>query len=84
MDMYGRHDISLGMFLERYCFRRSYHCPARNCDAPMLYHTRRFVHEDGCVTVASKELESPILGSGENILMWNWCVICKTVRDGGS
>lgn len=79
MDMYGRNDISLGMFLERYCFRKTYLCPAKNCDTPMLQHIRRFVHQDACVQVILKELESPILGSGENILMWSWCTSCKTV-----
>lgn len=79
MDMYGRNDISLGMFLERYCFRKTYVCPAKNCDTPMLLHIRRFVHQDACIQVILKELESPILGSGENILMWSWCTLCKTV-----
>ncbi|CAL8101719.1 unnamed protein product [Orchesella dallaii] len=79
MDMYGRNDISLGMFLERYCFRKSYLCPAKNCDTPMLQHVRRFVHQDACIQVILKELESPILGSGDNILMWSWCTLCKTV-----
>ncbi|ODM96587.1 1-phosphatidylinositol 3-phosphate 5-kinase [Orchesella cincta] len=79
MDMYGRNDISLGMFLERYCFRKSYLCPAKNCDTPMLQHVRRFVHQDACIQVILKELESPILGSGDNILMWSWCTSCKTV-----
>lgn len=79
MDLYGRNDISLGMFLERYCFRKTYLCPARQCDTPMLHHLRRFVHEQGCVTIALKELEKPIAGSGENILMWNGCSVCKTV-----
>lgn len=81
MNMYGQNDISLGMFLERYCFRRSYVCPARQCDTPMLHHTRRYSHEDGCVYVMLKELQSPIKSAdnGDNILMWNWCSVCKTV-----
>ncbi len=82
MDMYGRNDISLGMFLERYCFRKSYLCPSKQCDTPMINsHLRRFVHEHGCIIVHLKELEKPILGSGENILMWNWCSKCKTVSE---
>jgi len=80
MDMYGRNDISLGMFLERYCFRKTYLCPSKPCDQPMISsHVRRFVHDHGCVTLSLKELPKPIVGSGENILMWNWCFRCETV-----
>lgn len=79
MDMYGRNDISLGMFLERYCFRKTYLCPASQCDTPMIDHVRKFVHNNGCIEVILRELQSPILGSGQNILMWNWCATCRTV-----
>ncbi|XP_021945128.2 1-phosphatidylinositol 3-phosphate 5-kinase isoform X2 [Folsomia candida] len=79
MDMYGRNDISLGMFLERYCFRKTYLCPARQCETPMIDHIRKFVHNNGCIEVILRELQSPILGSGQQILMWNWCANCRTV-----
>ena len=80
MDFYGRNDIPLGGFLERYCFRDSYQCPHDNCDTPMVLHSRRFVHENGCLTVILKRLETAIKGyQPDTILMWEWCRKCKQV-----
>lgn len=47
MDFYGRNDIPIGCFLERYCFRSSYACPSKPCLTPMVKHIRRFVHNSG-------------------------------------
>lgn len=39
MKFYGQHDIMLGQFLQRYCFRSSYIC--QSCNLPMMDHVRR-------------------------------------------
>lgn len=79
MDFYGRNDISLGSFLERYCFRENYKCPNDTCDTPMVDHIRRFVHECGCLQVVLKRLDTPIPAYQNNILMWGWCKKCRQV-----
>jgi 1-phosphatidylinositol-3-phosphate 5-kinase len=80
MDFYGHNDISLGSFLERYCFRSSYACPSESCETSMVRHVRRFVHDMGCVHIVLKELDKPIPDTeGNNIVMWSWCSRCKMV-----
>lgn len=74
MGFYGSNDIPLGCFLERYCFRNSYTCQSDTCGTPMLNHTRRFVHNSGCVSISltySKYTE-------DKIIMWSWCSVCQT------
>lgn len=80
MDFYGRNDIPLGEFLERYCFRSTYLCPSEGCDVPMLGHVRRFVHDGGCVHILLKGLDQPLPGDNDTIRMWSWCSVCNTVR----
>uniref|UniRef100_UPI0035901CC2 1-phosphatidylinositol 3-phosphate 5-kinase isoform X2 n=1 Tax=Myxine glutinosa TaxID=7769 RepID=UPI0035901CC2 len=77
MEFYGRNDITLGMFLERYCFRPSYQCPSPCCDTPMVQHVRRFVHGDACLQILLKELESPVPGYQQTLLTWAWCRRCQ-------
>ncbi|XP_077946645.1 1-phosphatidylinositol 3-phosphate 5-kinase isoform X9 [Gasterosteus aculeatus] len=79
MDFYGKNDLSLGVFLERYCFRPSYHCPSMFCETPMVHHIRRFVHGSGCVQIVLKELDSPVPGYQHTILNYSWCRVCKQV-----
>ncbi|KAK3729009.1 hypothetical protein QZH41_011466, partial [Actinostola sp. cb2023] len=79
MEFYGRNDITLGGFLERYCFRPSYVCPNPNCDIPMVDHVRYFAHGNGSVYINMKNLESPIPGFQHTILTWSWCKECKQV-----
>ncbi|XP_035827768.1 1-phosphatidylinositol 3-phosphate 5-kinase [Aplysia californica] len=79
MEFYGRNDITLGGFLERFCFRPQYSCPSPTCDTPMTEHVRRFVHGSACINVLLKKLESDVPGGKENILMWSWCRKCKQV-----
>lgn len=78
MDFYGRNDIPLGEFLERYCFRSTYLCPSEGCDVPMLGHVRRFVHDGGCVHILLKGLDQPLPGDNDTIRMWSWCSVCNT------
>uniref|UniRef100_A0A3Q3LXD3 1-phosphatidylinositol 3-phosphate 5-kinase n=1 Tax=Mastacembelus armatus TaxID=205130 RepID=A0A3Q3LXD3_9TELE len=79
MEFYGKNDLSLGVFLERYCFRPSYQCPSIFCETPMVHHVRRFVHGSGCVQIVLKELDSPVPGYQHTILNYSWCRICKQV-----
>ncbi|XP_046701904.1 1-phosphatidylinositol 3-phosphate 5-kinase isoform X6 [Silurus meridionalis] len=79
MEFYGKNDLTLGVFLERYCFRQSYQCPSMYCETPMVHHIRRFVHGNGCVQIVLKELDSPVPGYQHTILNYSWCRICKQV-----
>jgi len=79
MEFYGRNDITLGGFLEIYCFRPSYICPNPNCDIPMVDHVRYFAHGTGSVYIHMRNLESPIPGFQHTILTWSWCKECKQV-----
>ncbi|XP_069471711.1 1-phosphatidylinositol 3-phosphate 5-kinase isoform X3 [Ambystoma mexicanum] len=79
MEFYGKNDLTLGVFLERYCFRPSYQCPSVFCETPMVHHVRRFVHGNGCVQIILKELDSPVPGYQHTILTYSWCRLCKQV-----
>ncbi|XP_074643443.1 1-phosphatidylinositol 3-phosphate 5-kinase-like isoform X3 [Tubulanus polymorphus] len=79
MDYYGRIDFTLGNFLERFCFRESYSCPSEICDTPMVDHIRRFAHENGCIQIILRKVESSALGYPNHIVMWNWCRKCKKI-----
>ncbi|XP_075464574.1 1-phosphatidylinositol 3-phosphate 5-kinase isoform X4 [Ascaphus truei] len=79
MEFYGKNDLTLGVFLERYCFRSSYQCPSVFCDTQMVHHIRRFVHGNGCVQIILKELDSPVPGYQHTILTYSWCRICQQV-----
>nr|CFW94242.1 Eka-PIP kinase protein [Euperipatoides kanangrensis] len=79
MDFYGRNDITVGGFLERYCFRSTYMCPNEACETSMVDHIRKFVHANGCVHILLKKLDAPIPRSSTSILMWSWCRICEQV-----
>ena len=79
MDYHGPNVITLGDFLERYCFRESYACPSEGCDTPMVNHVRRFIHGHGSLQVILKRLDLAIPGSSTNIVMWSWCRLCKQV-----
>ena len=92
MDFYGRNDIALGGFLERFCFNRRYACPSASCRAPVTAHVRRFVHDAGAVLVIIRQLANPVAVAppsedaaaaaaveDRSILMWSWCKQCKQV-----
>lgn len=63
MDFYGRNDIALGGFLERYCFHTQYACPSSSCQAPMASHVRRFVHDTSSILVIIRQLANPVNSS---------------------
>ncbi|XP_034244231.1 1-phosphatidylinositol 3-phosphate 5-kinase isoform X2 [Thrips palmi] len=80
MDFYGRNDITLGSFLERYCFRTTFTCPSQTCTTSMLQHVRRFVHYPGCVQVTLQLVDGVgSLPSNDHILMWSCCSQCSVV-----
>nr|XP_045605242.1 1-phosphatidylinositol 3-phosphate 5-kinase-like isoform X2 [Procambarus clarkii] len=80
MDFYGRNDIPLGAFLERYCFCPTYQCPSSQCSVAVIDHIRKFVHDTGCVDVLLRRLDTVLDDSNSgSILMWSWCKICRQV-----
>lgn len=81
MDLYGRNDIALGRFLERYCLTSEYKCPAQACRAQIAHHIRRFAHDGGCIYISLSEMSTdPFSQENANqILMWSKCMKCKSV-----
>jgi len=77
MEYYGRNDVTLGGFLERYCFREQYRCSNRMCDTPMTQHIRRFVHGTGCLQVVMRKLDIPMAGLVDTIYTWTYCRRCR-------
>lgn len=79
MNFYSRTDITLGGFLEKYCFSETYRCVNRHCDTPMIDHIRRFVHGSGCIQVVLKKLDAQLFYPAEAMYVWNWCRKCRRV-----
>ncbi|XP_076228988.1 1-phosphatidylinositol 3-phosphate 5-kinase fab1 isoform X2 [Nomia melanderi] len=81
MDLYGRNDIALGRFLERYCLTSEYKCPAQACRAQIAQHVRRFAHDGGCIHINLSEMSTEPFAqeNGNQILMWSKCMKCKNV-----
>lgn len=44
MHFYGRFDVTLGEYLERFCFNPLYKCANELCDGYMVGHIRKLVH----------------------------------------
>lgn len=80
MDLYGRNDIALGRFLERYCLNPDYKC-LQACRADVGQHARRFAHEGGCIHIDLTEMSTEPFGHENTgqILMWTKCLKCKSV-----
>ncbi|XP_043287999.1 1-phosphatidylinositol 3-phosphate 5-kinase [Venturia canescens] len=81
MDLYGRNDIALGAFLERYCLTNQYKCPAQSCRAEIAQHARRFAHEDACLHITLNALTTQPFRqeNSEDIFMWSKCNRCQSV-----
>lgn len=75
MKFYGQHDIMLGQFLHRYCFRLWTDCS--RCHLPMLGHIRRYVHSMGCVKVFLNEDNSENHPESNHIYFTAWCNLCN-------
>lgn len=81
MDLYGRNDIALGRFLERYCLTYEYKCPIQTCRAQIAQHVRRFAHDGGCIHISLSEISTDTFAqeNANQILMWSKCMKCKSV-----
>ncbi|KIH43682.1 hypothetical protein ANCDUO_26307, partial [Ancylostoma duodenale] len=75
--------MTLGEFLTKYCFNKSYECPSSNCEVPMLDHSRKLVYGRVCVEVTTQVVVS---GTDESIngntapgqiYAWTYCNSCK-------
>jgi len=80
MGLYGNYDISLGGFLENFCFSTDYLCPNKQCTTPILQHTRRFCHAEGSISVQMEKFEMPIVGEEtDRLMMWKYCPECELI-----
>ncbi|PIK55729.1 1-phosphatidylinositol 3-phosphate 5-kinase [Apostichopus japonicus] len=77
MEHYGKHDVTLGHFLDKFCFDTLYTCRSKTCETLMLQHVRRFVHGHGCVEIILRVMEKPIVDNWEDIIVWSWCRRCQ-------
>jgi len=82
MELYSANDMCLGEFLDSFCFSPDYVCPEKDCATPILqvYHTRRFCHAGGAVTLQMQSLEAPIMNEEEDadkLMMWKYCKTCE-------
>ncbi|XP_065940327.1 1-phosphatidylinositol 3-phosphate 5-kinase isoform X5 [Magallana gigas] len=82
MEFYGSQDITLGGFLEKFCFRESYSCQpntctSANCDVPMLDHVRRIISSTGAIYISLRKLPNCVPGGEKALMMWNWCRKCR-------
>ncbi|XP_047516725.1 1-phosphatidylinositol 3-phosphate 5-kinase isoform X1 [Pieris napi] len=87
MEMYGRHDISLGAFLEKYCFNPDHKCPSPNCHVPMNQHIRRFVHGDVCITITCNTIghsnvDKTKEDQNKQVMFWSRCEACGIISRG--
>uniref|UniRef100_A0A1I7XW62 1-phosphatidylinositol-3-phosphate 5-kinase n=1 Tax=Heterorhabditis bacteriophora TaxID=37862 RepID=A0A1I7XW62_HETBA len=81
MEFYADHDMTLGEFLTKYCFNKSYECPSSNCEIPMLDHSRKLVYGRVCVEVMTQIVVQNSVedtgftscGSDGQILAWHYC-----------
>ncbi|XP_075979199.1 1-phosphatidylinositol 3-phosphate 5-kinase fab1 isoform X2 [Anticarsia gemmatalis] len=81
MEMYGPTDISLGAFLEKYCYNGDYKCTSHNCSVPMNQHVRRFVHGDVCITITCNTIGHSNVDKvkeeqNKQVMFWSRCEIC--------
>eukprot|EP00051_Salpingoeca_urceolata_P003337 m.57058 g.57058 ORF g.57058 m.57058 type:complete len:1849 (+) comp12693_c0_seq1:1027-6573(+) len=81
LEFYGSMDVTLGQFIEEYCFRPGYTCPSGQCEKSIESHLRSFVHDRGRVNIGMERLRDPIDpgATGSEISMWSWCKVCQQV-----
>ncbi|CAG4946546.1 unnamed protein product, partial [Parnassius apollo] len=87
MEMYGRHDISLGAFLQRHCFDAQQRCPAVGCQLPMNRHVRKFVHGDVCITITCNTIGHSNVDKAKEdqnreVRVWTRCEVCGAAGRG--
>ena len=79
IEYYQLSDLTLGLFLEQYCFDTTYRCKYQGCNRSMLEHERCFMHGNGRLNITISEATIPVeslLLSKSNILIWSSCKIC--------
>eukprot|EP01117_Protostelium_nocturnum_P012281 TRINITY_DN451_c1_g2_i2.p1 TRINITY_DN451_c1_g2~~TRINITY_DN451_c1_g2_i2.p1 ORF type:complete len:1716 (+),score=603.02 TRINITY_DN451_c1_g2_i2:129-5276(+) len=80
VDYYGESDITVGQFLETFCFNSNYKCKSPTCGKGVTEHIRSFVHGDGrinlMVSKAEFQLKININIESERIITWTFCRIC--------
>lgn len=74
MNYYGRNDISLGEFLQRYCFRPFYRC--QTCGVEMTKHQRHVIHRNRAIHISMQQMDTSIPGGDDNIFTWLACRHC--------
>eukprot|EP00095_Tigriopus_kingsejongensis_P006642 maker-scaffold363_size195477-snap-gene-0.44 protein:Tk06642 transcript:maker-scaffold363_size195477-snap-gene-0.44-mRNA-1 annotation:"briggsae cbr-ppk-3 protein" len=86
MQIYGINDVTVGTFLDTFCFSETYTCPNKICDTPMKNHVRRFCHSSGCVTMCIQDIDIHLSSTAESqtsehdtIFMWKFCPLCQKV-----
>ena len=77
MNYYGRNDIHLGEFLQRYCFRDNYVC--QSCTVDMSKHQRHFAHGNREIRISMQPLTTPIPGGENKMFTWLTCLQCSQV-----
>ncbi|CAH0730029.1 unnamed protein product, partial [Brenthis ino] len=87
MEMYGRNDISLGAFLEKYCFNGDHKCPSATCHIPMNQHERKFIHEDVCITITCNTIGHSSVDKvkeeqSKQVMFWSRCERCGATSRG--
>ncbi|XP_055351682.1 1-phosphatidylinositol 3-phosphate 5-kinase-like isoform X2 [Paramacrobiotus metropolitanus] len=79
IEFYGRNDLTLGDYLETFCFREDAPCPNQQCHRNMKEHCRRFACGEAVITVTLKELGDGNSQSLKRLVTWTWCKICGDV-----
>lgn len=77
IDFYSLNDMTLGQFLERYCFDTSYKCTNKKCGRSMMDHERAFLHANGRinVTVYEYKFELPVPKT-DQVQIFSFCKVC--------
>lgn len=80
IDYYSKNDITLGQFLEQYCFNPSLECKIEACNKSMIDHEKTFIHRNGRVNISICKAEDRVkLLERQSILMWSFCKHCGLV-----
>ena len=79
ISYYGENDMTLGQYLDNFCFNSAFPCSDPNCSEPMTRHSRSYIHGVSRVNVGMEEFRSPIPEFKDVMLMWSWCRRCRQV-----
>lgn len=80
IHFYSQNDLTLGQFLETFCFSSRMKCSTADCHKPLMDHERCFMHHDGRLNVAVRpwppNLPNPVgsnSGDSKSIYTWAYC-----------